>query len=468
MRPLSFVRPLAALAILSLTACTSPGREERGGALAIDDVTVIDLATGERLPNQTVATDAGRIVYVGPASNVGLPDGAMRVDGRGRFLIPGFWDMHVHLAGTDAWATLPVYLAYGVTGIRDMGSDFALTSEWRRRITSGALAGPRIVTAGPILDGPLGFPMPGPHRRWRIEVTDSMQAARVVDSLADLGVDFIKVHRRLRGDVGRVIAARAKARGLAVAGHLATGRSADTAIAAGQRSFEHLDNLAFPCGAAEAEALRARSPLEALFGSCGPENDSAMIRRLAEAGMWQTPTLVVQEFVAIGHLPGADNPRRRYVPPDVVRQLSAAGPFDPPDLPPDARARLAQLLEKRVTQVGAMHAAGVRLLVGSDAPGVSPGWSAHRELALFVRAGISPLGALRSATVEPARYLGAIDSIGTVAPGRIADLVLLDADPLQDISATLRIRAVIANGRYYDRAALDRMLREAETVARGR
>jgi imidazolonepropionase-like amidohydrolase len=171
--------------------------------------------------------------------------------------------------------------------------------------------------------------------------------------------------------------------------------------------------------------------------------------------------LVVQQLIARGSGIEGD-PGARYGPRRVQDTLREVGPFGLPPLDAVQRARLVRLFEQRVRQVGAFNKAGVRLLAGTDAPGVAPGWSVHEELALFVRAGMSPLQSLQTATLNVARYFEATDSAGTVEAGKVADLVLLDANPLDDIANTRRIRAVVANGRYFSRAALDSILQRAE------
>lgn len=426
--------------------------------LAITRVTVVDVERGRGLHDQTVVVRAGRIAAVGDRSRVRIPVGARVVDGRGRFLIPGLWDMHVHNTGPGSGSMLPVYVAYGITAVRDMGADIEVLRRHRDRIARGDEIGPRILMAGPILDGPIGIAMPPAHRRFRVEVTDPARARFLVDSIARLGADFIKVHERLAPAVHAAIAAQAMRRGLRIAGHVPTALGALGAIEAGQQTIEHLVNVPFVCTVAERDELRPRNGLEALFGRCSDDDPVALMRRFVERGTWHTPTLVVQQRVALGPNATSGDPGMRHVPGAVRAILREVGPLDLPAPRGDARARFARLLAKRVEQVGQMYRAGVPLLVGTDAPGVAPGWSVHEEMRLFTRAGIPAADALRAATLSPARVFDATDSLGTIAAGKIADMVLLDADPLDDIRNTLRIRAVIANGRLLERATLDGIL----------
>ena len=431
--------------------------------VAITGVTVIDVAAGRKLRDQTVVVRSGRITATGMRDSVRVPVGARVVDGRGRFLIPGLWDMHVHNPEPGSAAMLPVYIAYGVTGVRDMGSPLQALREQRARIARGTAVGPRIVMAGPILDGPLGGgrSMPSPHRQWRMELTSPVRARAVVDSLAQAGADFIKVHERLPADVYQAILSQARRRGLPVAGHVPAAVGASAVSRARQRSIEHLVNVPFACAPAELGELRPRNGLEALFGGCAGGDASALLRQFVEDSTWHTPTLVVQQRVALGPAVTRGDPGLRYVPRSVRAVLAEAGPLDLPAPQGEARDRMARLFRKRLEQVGDMHRAGVSLLVGTDAPGVAPGWSVHEEMRLFARAGVPALDALRAATWSPARYFTATDSLGSIATGKIADMVLLDADPLADIRNSRRIRAVFAGGRFFDRDALDDILSRA-------
>ena len=436
---------LLSTGLLSLgLVATAPAALRGQVAIAITGVTVIDVRDGGRLRDRTVLVRDGRIVAIVPAS-ARVPPDARVIPGRGRFLIPGLWDMHVHSPLPSAERLLPTFAEWGVTSVRDMGSDAAMVLRWRAAIASGTLTGPRIFLAGPILDGPLGRPMPAEHRRWRIEVTSTHHARTIVDSLAGLGVDFIKVHERLDPDVFHAIVQRARERGLHAAGHIPSLAGPDAAIAAGVRSIEHLVNIPIACGV-ETQAIQPRTGFERIFGACTTTDLAPLYSRFAAAGIWHTPTLIVQRHLALGPQGARGDPGTARMPEDLRLTIERITPVDP-GRTRESRRRVERLFAKRVEQVGAMHRAGVKLLAGSDGPMVAPGWALHEELALLVRAGLSPLDALRAATIEPARYFNTTDSLGAIAVGQRADLVLLDADPLRDIRNTRRIRAVIANGR---------------------
>ncbi|HEX2080181.1 MAG TPA: amidohydrolase family protein [Longimicrobium sp.] len=457
-----------ALALLAAACTRARGAE---GAIAITGVTVIDGTGAPARADQTVVVQGSRIVAVGPSASVRVPAGARRIEARGKWLIPGLWDMHVHAFGYGfADFTGPLLLAHGVTGARDMGFLVDTARHWRDEVAAGRVPGPRLVIGGR-LDGPRN------RAPWVARAATADEARRAVDSLVDGGADFIKVYSHLPREAYFAAAERARRRGVPFAGHVPYAVSVEEAARAGQRGIEHQDDLMRACSA-EDEALRAelmsmppdapparqlaliRDHARRMRAGYDPARCARVIAAMAEAGAWATPTLVVyQPYLAPGDTAVTHPALMRYVPQRLRAEwrarLERAGPGDTATV--SAYFSLAR--------TGEMHRAGVRLLAGTDAPlaYVHPGISLHDELALLVRAGLTPMQALQSATRDPAAYLGALDSLGTVQPGRLADLVLLDADPLADIRNTRRIHAVIASGRVVDRAAL---LRRAESFAR--
>jgi amidohydrolase family protein len=237
--------------------------------------------------------------------------------------------------------------------------------------------------------------------------------------------------------------------------------SAREASDSGQRSLEHLISIPIPCTAAESLALRPRFPLQSFLGRCTSDDLAPLFARFVANNTWVVPTLVAA--IEIGVLPKRDVPgdSLSHYLPDTLRRFVAQIFQLPTDIPAGADSVGQALLTKRLVLVGSMHRAGVRILAGTDAPlrNSPPGFGLHDELAFLVRAGLTPFEALRAATLESARFFGLADSLGTIAPGRVADLVLLDANPLADIRHTRRIAAVVANGRYLDRAALIRLIK---------
>jgi hypothetical protein len=387
------------------------------------------------------------------------------IDGNGKWLIPGLWDMHVHTAVPTGRAMLSLFIANGVTGVRDMGGDWSTVREWRQEIGRGALVGPRIVAAGPYLEG---HDSPIAH----VEVHTPNDARRAVDSLAALGVDFVKVHSALPRETFFAAARAAHEKRLVLAGHLSRNVTVTEASDSGQRSLEHLLGFVNVCSAAESSAFAHIDPLrQVVFGGCTSRHPDTVYAHLARNATWVTPTRAASYEFAV--LPLHDVPGdtlARFVSESLRVYLTQI--FDPPPtLPQHADVIGRRLYAKRGEVVRALARAGVPILAGTDGPmrNVPPGFGLHHELTELVRAGLTPAAALRAATYEPARYFDALDSLGSIAPGKLADLVLLDANPLARIENARQqhIVAVITRGRVYDRATLDALLSdEQQAVAR--
>jgi imidazolonepropionase-like amidohydrolase len=417
---------------------------QTGEAIAFTHVTVIDGRQPEPRPDRTVVIRGNRIVAEGPSVSVTAPVGARIIDGRGKFLIPGLWDMHVHLTMPGGRDVLPLYIANGVTGVRDMASDWPALTSWRTDIRRGIVIGPRIVSSGPYLEG---GDQPIPH----LLVKTSADAGPAIDSLQRLGVDFIKVHGQLSPESYFAIARVARERRIPFGGHVSRTVGAAAASDSGQASIEHLLSIPNPCTAAEVTELAPRFPVQAALGRCDTTDQAPLYERLRRNGTWVVPTLVAQ--VEISRWPKRDLPGdsvARYLP-DSLRQY-VAGIFPMVDsVPPDADVNGRKLFEKRVQVTGALFRAGVGVLPGTDAPlrNSPPGFGLHEELLHLTVAGLTPFEALRAATLDPARFLGLLDSLGTVEVGKVADLVLLSANPLADIRNSSRTTSVVANGRVF-------------------
>ena len=397
------------------TAATSPSE------IAITHITVIDVQAGTIKPNMTVLIRGDRITAVRPSKNKeSLPAKEIQViDGRGKFLLPGLWDMHVHTDGEDR--VLYFLLANGITGVRDMAGDAAKLADARRRITSGEVTGPRLVFAGPMLEGP-----PSQADDWTWIIHSPEEARNAIDRLVELRVDFIKVHDGLARKSYLAIAAASKERGISFVGHVPASMTPAEASDLGQKSIEHFEFVPKSCHALF-ESVVGGAPRH-LPSGCDPQSLDEMLHRFAHNGTWLDPT--IQSF--------------RYWAP---MQWSA----------------IFSEFRELVRSIRQNH---VSILAGTDSSSVleekgdPPGTSLHDELALLVDAGFTPSEALRAATLNPASFLGFSESLGTIDAGKTANLVLLEANPLQEIHNTKRIAAVILEGRYLDRLALDRMLRE--------
>lgn len=406
-------------------------------AVVIRDVTLVDVVAGTLRPHMTVVVVGTRITDVGPATGIRAPRGARVIEGSGRFLIPGLWDMHSHsLWSAEAMQSfLPLYVAHGVTGIRDMGGRMSFLAAYRDSLRRGDPPWPRVIAAGEVIDGPEPV-----QADISIAVPDAASATAAVDSLARGGADFIKVYTMLsREDYDAVLAAASRA-GLAVAGHVPADVTPEEAARAGQRSIEHL-----------------RDEIEPF---CSPRAAEACAR-LAETfraeRTWQVPTLLVlrnKAFFDDSAL--ARDPRLRRLPAELREEWLAEREAKLRRGSAYAASKRARYADEQWL-VGFLARAQVPLLAGTDA-GVAfsfPGSSLHDELALLVDAGLTPLEALRAATLAPAEYLAARDSMGAVAPGQVADLVLLRNDPLTRIGATREIEAVLLRGRVLERRDLD-------------
>jgi imidazolonepropionase-like amidohydrolase len=437
----------------------------------LDDVTVVDVATGSLEPHMTVAIVGDRIAAVGKKGTIATPGGAAVVDGRGTFLIPGLWDMHVHTVFGDWFpggkeVALPLFVANGVTGVRDMGGELEVLLGWRKEIERGSLVGPRMVVSGPMLDGP------EPRFPSSIPVASPEDGRRAVSELKRRGADFVKLQSLMTAEAVAAILDQARKSGIPVAGHVPDAVRARDASSAGQKSFEHLIGIFEGSSTREDEFLKGGKGPGKFLESFDAARFAELVAILARNRTWQCPTLVWERGGSLLDARDlAHDPLARYAPAswkdgtwkrftDEILKGNA-----------DDLATRRRFVEKEQELVSAMHRAGVPFLAGTDTAAgvyVFPGFSLHEELELFVSAGFTPREALETATTHPARFLGMEDRLGSVERGKIADLVLLDANPLDDIRNTRKIRAVVANGRLFTRSDLDALLRKVEEEARSR
>jgi imidazolonepropionase-like amidohydrolase len=459
----------ALAAALLLFAAASVARERSSPPLVLIHVTVIDATGGPALPDMTVVIDHKRIVALGSSRDLHPPHHAKVIDAQGKYLIPGLWDMHVHTVFGD-WlprnerVTLPLFVANGVTGVRDMGGDLEVLKQWRARIDNGRLVGPRMVIAGPMLDGPTPrFPSSAP-------VANAADGRRVVDDLKARGVDFIKIQSLIPRDGYFAAADEARKLGLIFVGHVPDAVRASEASNAGQRSIEHFTGIFEGCSTIEEELIKGPKSLGRNVSTFDAERARLLIELMVKNQTWQVPTLVWERGQwLIDDIDLSHDPLIQYAPeawkdrtwPMFVRSILEEMDTDPLAV----RKRFFQM-ELEMTL--AMFRAGVPFMAGTDtAAGVHifPGFSLHDELGWFVRAGLTPMQALQTATRNPAQFMGRLADLGTVESGKLADLVLLDANPLEDIANTKRIRAVVLAGRFIGRADLDGMLKRVAQAA---
>ncbi|HEY3849793.1 MAG TPA: amidohydrolase family protein [Steroidobacteraceae bacterium] len=462
---------MRALAVLcgTLAAVFATAAVAAPAAVAITHVTVIDTTGGPPKPDMTVVVQDQRIVDLGKSDAVHAPGGARLVDGSGKYLIPGLWDMHVHEVFGD-WiprdekVVPPLFVANGITGVRDMGGDLDVLKVWRAEIAAGRLLGPRMIIAGPMLDGPVPrFPSSAP-------VANPADARRWVDELTHQGVDFIKIQSLIPRDGYFAAADEAKKLGMVFVGHVPDAVRASEASNAGQKSIEHFTGIFEGCSTIEDQLIKGPKSLGLNVKTYDPARAKALIALMAKNRTWQVPTLVWERGQwLVDDIDLSHDPLTKYAPaawkdhtwPMFVSDILKTMDTDP--LP--VRKKFVQM---ELDMTLAMFRAGVPFMAGTDtAAGVHifPGFSLHQELVLFQRAGLTPMQALQTATLNPAKFMGRTADLGTVEKGKLADLVLLDANPLDDIANTQKIRGVVLAGRYFDRRALDEMLRGVAKAA---
>jgi imidazolonepropionase-like amidohydrolase len=396
--------------------------------------------------------------------------------------------MHVHTLLRQERVELffPAFIANGILGVRDMASppeEFEHIKQWRKETAQGTLLGPRVVAAGPLVDGP--NPM---FPELSITVASEAEGRQAVRALKQRGADFVKVYSLLTRDAYFAIADEAKRQAIPFAGHVPESVNAGEASDAGQRSIEHLSGITLACSASEAELrkelidARAKSDPSLIYSALrlvqtkGRETYSekkaeALFARFVENDTWQVPTLTVARAVAsVNDSNTTSDPRLNKL---LSARRKARGPNNNTcfkDLTAEYSAFANGESQRAFELVAAMHRRGVKFMAGTDAPNpwVFPGTSLHEELALLVLAGFTPAEALQTATLNPAKYLGLLDSLGTVEKGKIADLVLLEANPLDDISNTRKISAVVVRGKMIGKPELQKILRELESSIAGK
>ncbi len=461
-----FFRPFAiAILLLMLMVSTAFAADP---AFVVIHVNIIDVAGGPTQHDMTVSIKGNRIAGIAQ-SGVSAPKGVRVIDASGKYLIPGLWDMHVHTVFGD-WlprdekVTLPLFVANGVTGVRDMGGDLEVLKNWRAQIEAGKLLGPRMVISGPMLDGPVPrFPSSAP-------VKNSADGRKVVDDLKQGGVDFIKIQSLIPRDGYFAAADEAKKIGISFVGHVPDAVRASEASNAGQKSIEHLTGVFEACSPLEDEFLKGPKGPGKFVASYDERRANTLIAIFAKNQTWQVPTLVWEHGQwLIDESDFSRDPLTKYAP---AAWKDRTWPMFTKDILKDMDTDPAPVRE-RFTQmeleiVNKMHKAGVPFMAGTDtAAGVHvfPGFSLHEELVFFVKAGFTPVEALQTATINPARFLGKQADLGTIQTGKIADLVLLDANPLDDIRNTQKINSVMLAGKFFSRQDLDGMLRSVERAA---
>ena len=470
-------RVLAALAAL-LAASSAEARQQAD--LLIRGANVVDVAQGRVLPLQAIALRGDNIVAVGPDRAVARRFATKRsVDAGGKFVMPGLWDMHVHFGGgpeliEENKALLPLYVAYGVTAVRDCAGDLSSSVlEWRSGVANRQLLGPTIFTSGPKLEGYK------PIWKGTIEVGTPAEVEAALDRLQAMKVDFVKItDNTLKPDIFLFALGAAKRRGLRTSAHTPYALTIDQAVDAGLGSIEHIDYLIKAGSPREREIgasyaagkITYSAASDAFVDSFDPAYARREYRKLAAKGIFVTPTLNMGRILA--YLDREDHSKDRalaYIGPGLRKtydwRIERAAKATPQQI---AARHKEYSLSSRVLPM--LVEAGIHILAGTDAGYLNsfnyPGEGLHDELERYVEAGLTPQQALISATITGPSFLGHVERYGAVKAGKAADLLILDASPLQDIHATRAIHGVVLKGEFLDRAALDALLAEARSKAR--
>ena len=439
--------------------------------VVITDVNIVDVPSGGIHTDQIVVIEKNRITLAGSRSITRYPRNAPTIiNGKGQFLIPGLWDMHVHLVFGDWFPlaeeiSLPLFIANGVTGVRDMGSELPIVQSWRNEIEGGRLLGPRIMTSGPMLDGPK------PRFPSSIAITTPEDGRRAVDNLKHAGADFIKLQSLIPREAVFAIADEARKQEIPFEGHVPDSMRAGEMSEAGMHSFEHFIGIFEGSSPLEGEFLKGEKTETKFLASYDPERAAALAALLAKNQTWQCPTLVWERGGNLIDVTDfSRDPRAKYVPAfwkdqtwrkfteQVEKEFST-----------DTLETRKKFVDKELEIVQMLHKAGVPFLAGTDTPPgvyIFPGFSLHEELQRFVAAGFTPLEALQTATLNPAIFFQMEDRLGSVEKGRYADLVFLEANPLEDIRNTQKISGVMVNGKFFNKAELQKMLQHVEEAAK--
>ncbi|MGY2131907.1 amidohydrolase family protein [Hymenobacter sp. HD11105] len=465
------------LAVL-LTDCASTTTDTKDKAdLVITHVNVIDVVAGTVQTDQDVVISNGLIQRIERTKNA--PQNATtRIDGKGKYLLPGLWDMHVHFRGGDTLTEenknlLPLFLAHGITTVRDAGGDLTpAVYTWREQINSGQLAGPRIFTSGPKIDGPKGT-WPG-----SLPVETPAQVSAALDSLQKLRVDYVKIYEStISGDAFLNTISEAEKRGLKTTGHMPYSVTLREASERGLDATEHLYYVFKACSSREdsittavRNSLLTNKPLglfavlPRVYNTYDPAAAAAIFKTMATRKTAVVPTLFIQKTLAeITENDHARDSMLAYISPKI--QATYMRRYNSAKQQSKSGVEFGKKLSaKFMTMMPQMQAAGVTILAGSDSGPfnsfVYPGSSLQGELALLVKAGLTPAQALRTATINGATFMGVADQSGSIATGKHADLVLLTQNPLADISNIKKIDAVITRGKVHSAQELAQMLQK--------
>jgi imidazolonepropionase-like amidohydrolase len=425
--------------------------------------TLVDVASGKEILDSVIVIRGDRIDQIGKVGSTGIPDGAQIVEAQGKWIVPGLIDSHAH-SEDDEGRLLSLYLANGVTTIRNPGGNITLLRLTRERLARGELVGPRLFFAGPLLDG---LPPVWPAGSFLVDTPE--RASSAVNFLADQGVNFVKVYNNVKEPELKAIIEAAKERGLPVAGHIPRSMTMTHAIELGMTRLEHIRITGKEMLSAE-EAQKIdplpvgkREPMLWQRFDLQSEKMRALVQLLAQSKVFLDPTLVVEEFGEVSN-PDAErnDPNNQYLSAASVEEDHKYWKSPLFEVPADLQATAVKSFHKQQKFVGMCSQAGVRIIAGTDGPGIGrllPGFGLHRELELLEESGLSPLQAVRAATSTAAEALGKEDQLGTIERGKFADLVVLDANPLAGVQNLRKIHLVVQDGKTYSPEALLQQVR---------
>lgn len=456
---------------LFFTGCSSNAPQEGEAAYVFKNVTVIDAVNGLR-EGQSVVVRGNRIIEAGPVDKVNEPSGATVIDYNGKYMIPGLWDAHMHLTNNKALNPViyHLYLINGITYIRDTSAEFDLLQPLLDQAAKLKGLAPRVFITGPHIDGsPVSWSS-------SVSATTVEQGEILLDSLINAGVDQIKIYELISPEVYSAVLSRANSKGYKVSGHVPLTMDAIEASNAGLASIEHLNNVELAMSSVWDSLLKARQQIISestgktgndirnhiyqaqrlhAFKTQDENRREKVLQSLAENNTWQVPTLVILTAAEQGMYAREDYINSFKYLPEPVRsdwQKYAAGmdPLSEVDL---AHAHWANDIVSRLPE------AGIGIMAGTDAPlfALTPGFSLHEELALLVHAGLTPMQAIEAATLRPAQFFGLEKEQGSIGKGMMADLVILDANPLEDITNTQSINAVMRDGQLHRKEDLDKI-----------
>jgi imidazolonepropionase-like amidohydrolase len=469
---------LISFTILTLSSCTSDEAYFKD-ALCIENITTIDAKNG-LLENQTLIIKNGKIHKIAHTSQLNLSQKNKIIDGNGKYLIPGLWDTHVHFAFIKELAPnmLDLFLAYGITGVRDTGGQIDFVKQWKDKSLANPTSTPRVMIAGPLLDG-----MPNvyngsdpwhPHLSTGLSSVENVE--KQVNMLDSMDVDFLKAYEMLTPEQFSKITELAKKKGLKVTGHVPLSMDVISASNAGLNSMEHLRNLEMSCASNAEELLKKRRQLLAAgkndtgadlrsrihksqrisaIDNYDDNKAKEVLQVLAKNETWQIPTLALYVSTRLKE-------NFKFLPSSIKKDWEKGLEAINSKKPLLADKKYPNWMLK---MVGEIHKNKIEIMAGTDTPirYLTPGLSLHEELSLLVKSGLSPLEAIKTATLNPAKYFNLDSELGLIGENMLADLVILDANPLEDINNTKRINAVFKQGNYFNRNKLDAILKNVST-----